>query len=149
MSVVVWFCHACITYRNVDSAPHHTMGIGQCGKVYSSISASFPTGTVSTSLSPCQITSFTWNVVVSWKIFSKSPFLNDNDSALRLLSVWTCLTPPHVILFSRLKCAGTPRAQSTSAFLFLFWCRPALVVKYDTIRYNHLYEVCIVFLIFY
>ncbi len=48
MSVVVRFCHAPITYRNVDSAPHRTMGISQCGKVYSSISASVPTGTVST-----------------------------------------------------------------------------------------------------
>ncbi len=51
MSVVVRFCHAPITYWNVDSVPHRTMGISQCGKVYSSISASVPTGTVSTSLS--------------------------------------------------------------------------------------------------
>lgn len=51
MLVVVRFCHARIMNRNVDSAPHRTMGISPCGKVYSSISASFPTGTVSASLS--------------------------------------------------------------------------------------------------
>lgn len=51
MSVVVRFRHAHITYRNVNRSFHRTMRISHCGKVYSSISASIPTGTVSTSLS--------------------------------------------------------------------------------------------------
>lgn len=69
MSVVVRFCHAHITYRNVDRSSHRTMGISHCEKVYSSISASIPTGTDSTPLSPCQITSSAWNVVVLWMFF--------------------------------------------------------------------------------
>lgn len=49
LCLVVRFCHARITYRNVDRLPHRTMGISHCGKVYSSISASIPTCSLSLS----------------------------------------------------------------------------------------------------
>ncbi len=76
--------------------------------------------------SPCQITSSTWNVVVSSTIFFLKSLFEWQWFSSEVVISLNMSHAPHVMLFSRFKCAGTPRAQSTSVFYFLFfWCRPA------------------------
>lgn len=142
MSVVVRFCHARITYRNVNHSSHRTMGISHCGKVYSSISASIPTGTVSTSLPLFR--SFPVRSLLplgtwwchGWVFFFffKGPFLNDNDSALRLLPVWTCLIATSRDLFQQTKmCRNCQGSKYFHNFIFVLG---------DTIRCSQAEYLC-------